>query len=381
MIEPENMSILIVDDMESMRKSIRGMMKLLGFGKKILLAPNGREGWKILKENHIDLAIIDWNMPVMKGIELLNRIRETKGLRDLPVIMITAEAQKAIVAEAAESDIDGYLLKPLTPQSLDEKIKNVIHLANNPSKATLNMQKARKLEEEGRLDESIEAVKVAIGERSNSSRYFRKLGQLYLKKENNEIAEKCFIKASAINANDAITRYILSELYLKKNDLINAVKYYDQAISISPRNINAGVDLGAMLISQGMKTEAMEIFKKVIGYSGQSLVQCEKIAELCIQNGDYQYAKELLESLIADNPERFDLILKAAILYEKTGETEKAIAYLKLVDDKTDDLDAKLLLAKIYIRMNRVFVADEFLNSILKINPKHKEALELRKIV
>ncbi len=379
MIDLNNMSVLIVDDMESMRKSIRGMLKLINIGKRIRLAANGQEGWEEITEGKVDLAIIDWNMPVMNGIELLVKIRESKEYRDLPVIMITAEAVKQFVSEAAESDIDGYLLKPLTPQALEENIKNVIHFANNPVKATLNMQRARIKEEEGDIDGAILAVKAAIGERNDVSRYFRKLGQLYILKENLEIAEKCFVKAVTINENDALTRYLLSDFYLKQNELINAVRYYEQAINISPRSISAGVDLGAILISQGMRTEAMEIFQKVIGYSRKNMVDCERIAELCIQNGDYPYAKQLLKSITDDNPKRYDLMIKLAILHETTGESENAIFILNKVDEESSDLNAKFLLARIYVRMKRPFVADRFLNEILKIDPTHEDALELRK--
>ncbi len=379
MIDLDNLSILIVDDMESMRKSIRSMLKLLTIGKRVRLASNGQEGWDTINETMIDLVIIDWNMPVMNGLELLVKIRESKEYRNMPVIMITAEAVKEFVSEAAESDIDGYLLKPLSPEALEEKVKNVIHFANNPTKSTIYIQKARELEEEGQLVEAIEMVKLAIAERNDVSRYFRKLGQLYLKKENDGIAEKCFIKAVAINDNDALTRYMLSEFYIKKNSLINAIKYYDQAVNISPRKIGAGVELGEILIAQGMRTEAMAIFQKVVGYSKKKLVDCERIAELCIQDGDYAYAKQLLKSIIDDNPDRIDLRIKLAILHEKTGNTEKAIIDLNEINMETNDLNAKLLLSRIYIRMKKPLVADRYLNEILIIDPAHEVAAELRR--
>lgn len=381
MIDINGLSILIVDDMESMRKSIRSMLKLLKIGKRVRLASNGQEGWNTINDTMIDLAIIDWNMPVMNGLELLVKIRESKEYRNLPVIMITAEAVKEFVAEAAESDIDGYLLKPLTPEDLEEKIKNVIHSANNPTKATMYIQKGRELEEEGQLEEAIEMVKLAIAERNNVSRYFRILGQLYLKKENDDIAEKCLIKAVAINGNDALTRYMLSDFYIKKNKLVNAIKYYDEAVNISPRKIGVGVELGEILIAQGMKTEAMAIFQKVVGYSKKKLVDCERIAELCIKDGDYAYAKQLLKSIIDDNPDRVDLRIKLAILHEKTGNIEKAIIDLNEINSETNDLNAKLLLSRIYIRMKKPFVADRFLNEILKIDPSHEVAIELRRQV
>lgn len=379
MIDIDNLSILIVDDMESMRKSIRGMLRLVEIGKKIRLASNGLEGWNMINETLIDLAIIDWNMPVMDGLELLVKIRESKEYRDLPVIMITAESVKQFVAEAAESDIDGYLLKPLSPEALEETIKTVVHFANNPTKATIYMQKARDLEEENKTDEAIEMVKSAIRERSDVSRYYRKLGQLYLTKKNDDIAEKCLNKAVAINENDALTRYMLSDFYIRKNNMINAIKFYVQAVNISPRKVGTGVDLGKILLSQGMRTEAKEIFKKVSAFSRKNSVDCERIANLCIEDGDYTYAKQLLKNIIDDSPERTDLRIKLAILHEKTGNTEKAIIDLNDIDNKTSDINAKLLLSRIYIRMKKPLIADRYLNEILKIDPSHADAIEIRK--
>ncbi len=375
MIDIENMTILIVDDMESMRKSIRGMLKMLHIGKNIRHAENGREGWKIINEIPVDLAIIDWNMPIMKGIELLELIRNNKQFRDMPVIMITAEAEKKIVVEAAESDIDGYLLKPLTTQSLDERIRSVIKLANDPAKSTAHLLKARDCEEQGDITQAIQEIKEALKERPNSSRILRKLGQLYAMKDNDDVAEKCFLKAVAVNSQDAISRYILSELYLKKDNLAAAVKYYDQAIAISPRNIGCGVDLGNILIKRGMGTQALEIFQKVLKHSGKNLVHVEKAAECCLEAGEHGYARKLLESVIEENPERYDLMYKLAALCENDGDIDQALTYYRDVDEHTEDnLEAKMHLAKIYSAMKKVYVVDDLLKQVLKIDPDNKEA-------
>lgn len=380
MIELDSMSVMIVDDMESMRKSIRGMLKMLQFGKTIRLAENGLEGWKMLNNVPVDLAIIDWNMPIMKGIELLEHIRASKEHRDMPVIMITAEAEKEIVSEAAESDIDGYLLKPLTTHSLDEKIRSVISLANEPAKSTMHMLKARDFEESGDIPSAIIEVKEALKERPRSSRILRKLGQLYSDSGNDDVAEKCLLKAVAVNSYDAVSRYTLGELCLKKNDLPGAIKYYDQAITISPRNITKGVDLGEVLLKKGMGTEAFSIFEKVIKYSGKSLMQTEKVAQCCIEAGEYHYARNLIESILKESPERFDLMFTLATLYEKAGDVNSALDYYKNVDEHVPDhLAAKMAIAKIMFYQKKIFVVDEYLKQILKIDPSNEEALMMRK--
>ncbi|GAB6095035.1 hypothetical protein JCM14469_12870 [Desulfatiferula olefinivorans] len=380
MMQLESLSIMIVDDMESMRKSIRGMLKMLNIGKTVRLAENGREGWRLLNDVPVDMAIIDWNMPVMKGIELLELIRGSKEHRDMPVIMITAEAEKEIVAEAAESDIDGYLLKPLTTQSLDEKIRSVIALANQPAPATVHMLKARDFEEAGDLSSAIAEAKEALKGRPTSSRILRKLGQLYSAMGNDDVAEKCLQKAVSVNSHDAVSRYILGELCLKKNDLAGAIKYYDQAITISPRNISKGVDLGEVLLKQGMGTEAMAIFEKVIRYSGKSLMQTEKVVECCIATGEYRYAMGLIEGILKDNPTRFDLLFTLAGLHERCGDTASALACYKEVDEGSPDhVGAKLAIAKIYFYQKKTFVVEDYLKQVLTLEPDNVEARTLLK--
>lgn len=113
---------------------------------------------------------MDWNMPEMTGVELLNRIRENRELRDMPVVMVTAEANREIVAEAAESDIDAYILKPFTTKSMGDKILGVIEKANNPPLMSLHLKKARDLEEKGDVAGAIEEAMLAMEADPQSSK-------------------------------------------------------------------------------------------------------------------------------------------------------------------------------------------------------------------
>ena len=162
MIDLKRMSVLIVDDMENMCRSIRGMLKVLNYGSVFQFATNGLEAWALLQKKPTDLAIVDWNMPEMTGIELLERIREDKNIRDMPIVMVTAEANREIVAESAESDIDAYLLKPLTVKSLGDKVSAVIEKANTPPPMFYHLKRARDFEEAGEIESAIEEAKQAM---------------------------------------------------------------------------------------------------------------------------------------------------------------------------------------------------------------------------
>lgn len=382
------MSVLIVDDMKSMRLSIRNMFKQLHLGNNIRHAENGKEALKILNEVHIDMAVIDWNMPVMNGIELLTKIRNTKELRDMPVIMITAEAERDIVINVAESDIDAYLLKPLTMKSLEEKVKIVIESANNPDKATIHLQKAREFEEAGDIKNAIEQTKLALQERPRASRILRNLGLLYQKINNDKMTEKCLQKAVAVNREDDVSRFLLVDFYLKNNDLVNALNYYEQARVLGSQIISKGVEIGERLIEKGMSSQALEIFTRLMKKSKDTVSIRDSVIDICMQSGEYEYVKELLANLIQEQPERIDLKLKAAKLYTKVGEPDKALEFYENINssakidrDLTSEelIDVKLKLARAYIDKKRPFIVEEYLNQILKIDPKHSEALELRR--
>jgi len=122
-IDP-NIKILIVDDFSTMRKIIRNILTQLGF-KNILEADDGTTALEILKKEKVDLIISDWNMPKMSGLELLKAVRGDENLKDVPFVMVTAEAQKENILEAIKYKVNQYIVKPFTPETLKEKLEKV----------------------------------------------------------------------------------------------------------------------------------------------------------------------------------------------------------------------------------------------------------------
>ncbi|MCI4453811.1 MAG: chemotaxis response regulator CheY [Thermodesulfobacterium sp.] len=119
-----NIKILIVDDFSTMRKIIRNILTQLGF-KNILEADDGTTALEILKKEKVDLIISDWNMPKMSGLELLKAVRSDENLKDIPFVMVTAEAQKENILEAIKYKVNQYIVKPFTPETLKEKLEKV----------------------------------------------------------------------------------------------------------------------------------------------------------------------------------------------------------------------------------------------------------------
>ncbi|MBK6905952.1 MAG: hybrid sensor histidine kinase/response regulator [Rhodocyclaceae bacterium] len=116
---------LVVDDIETMRKVISNQLRMLG-ASQILTANNGVEALKILKRQHVSVVLSDWNMPLMTGLELLKAMRADPALYRLPLVMITAEAERARVEEAIANGVSNLLVKPYTVGSLAERIEKAV---------------------------------------------------------------------------------------------------------------------------------------------------------------------------------------------------------------------------------------------------------------
>jgi len=126
-----NLKFLVVDDFSTMRRIVRNLLKELGF-TNVDEAEDGVVALQKLRSGTFDFIVSDWNMPNMTGIELLRTVRADAALKHLPVLMVTAEAKKENIVEAAQAGASGYIVKPFTAATLDEKLNKIFQ----------NMQKA-----------------------------------------------------------------------------------------------------------------------------------------------------------------------------------------------------------------------------------------------
>jgi len=121
----KNLKFLVVDDFSTMRRIVRNLLKELGFTNVdeaedgVVALPKLRSG------GNFQFVVTDWNLPNMTGIELLKNIRADANLKHLPVMMITAEAKKENIIEAAQSGASGYIVKPFTAATLEEKLNKI----------------------------------------------------------------------------------------------------------------------------------------------------------------------------------------------------------------------------------------------------------------
>lgn len=121
----KSMNILVVDDFPTMRRIVRSLLKELGFNN-IDEAEDGQQALNMLNgDSQFELVVSDWNMPNVDGLEMLKKIRADDALKSLPVLMVTAEAKKENIIAAAKAGANGYVVKPFTAATLEEKLNKI----------------------------------------------------------------------------------------------------------------------------------------------------------------------------------------------------------------------------------------------------------------
>ncbi|MSQ58448.1 MAG: chemotaxis protein CheY [Betaproteobacteria bacterium] len=119
-----DLKFLVVDDFSTMRRIVRNLLKEVGI-TNVEEAEDGVAALALLRAGKFDFVVSDWNMPNMTGIQLLREIRADATLKHLPVLMVTAEAKKENIVEAAKAGANGYVVKPFTAATLDEKLQKI----------------------------------------------------------------------------------------------------------------------------------------------------------------------------------------------------------------------------------------------------------------
>jgi two-component system chemotaxis response regulator CheY len=123
-VDPAKIKFLVVDDFSTMRRIVRNLLKELGY-TNVDEAEDGAVALQRLQAGGVDFVVSDWNMPNMDGLTLLQKVREDPALKHLPVLMITAEAKKENIIAAAQAGASGYIVKPFTAATLNEKLVKI----------------------------------------------------------------------------------------------------------------------------------------------------------------------------------------------------------------------------------------------------------------
>lgn len=124
-----NMKILVVDDMSTMRKVVKNMLGQMGF-KNVIESDDGKNALPLIQNAYqtgdpFEFIISDWNMPGMTGLDLLKTLKASDEYKDVPFLMVTAEAEQGSVMIAVKAGVSNFIVKPFSAQILREKIEKI----------------------------------------------------------------------------------------------------------------------------------------------------------------------------------------------------------------------------------------------------------------
>lgn len=361
--------ILVADDMAPMRNVIRSMLRNLGY-RNAAIAENGLEAWEILKKEEIDLVISDWDMPEMNGIELLDTVRSTTRYEDMPFIMVTGEIAEENVAQAAETDVDAYLLKPFNLKRLSELIESVMELKNNPSSYQQLINAGREFTRNGQYEEALAVLTEALEEDAEKPLAYLSLGALFNARGDYPEAKEAYQKVLSRNSRHIKALHGLAEVYSKEGDVRNLFESLKVLVNLSPRNIGRQMKLAGLAVKFQDKALCRSCCNKVISLEPENDTLIMQIGKLFLENDMLEDAERIFADYSAKYPHNVGFLSHLAEIYRKNGMHSRARDnYLKVLEMVEDKAEIHYKLAQVYIDSGIKRLARSHLESAILMNP------------
>ncbi|MBI3599655.1 MAG: tetratricopeptide repeat protein [Nitrospinae bacterium] len=338
----KKMKLLIVDDMTNMRRTIKNMLRYIGY-EFIAEADNGDTAFEKIQAEKFDFVICDWNMPIMSGIELLHKVRENEKLKDIPFLMVTAEVDAAQIVQAAETDVDGYIIKPFIAKTLEEKINQILEKRTNPTTMDRLLMKAEKCDEGGKYKDAIFLYEEALKVNPKSSRIRHAIGQIYEKLGQDDKALAYYEEAYKMNPQYIKVHQSMGDLYAKKGDADKAAEALERAVKISPHNVHRQAQLGEIYLQKGDVDKADNAFKTALKVAPKNADLQTEIGEAYLKAGQDEKAAEAFKGSL-NVVESVHVYNRLGIALRRKGKYLEAIEEYKkaLRLDPNDPLEAPL---------------------------------------
>jgi tetratricopeptide (TPR) repeat protein len=375
--QDRGLTILVVDDQREVRRSIRNMLGSLGYGT-VFEERDGLEAWQRLLTVPVDVAIVDWVMPGLSGIDLLRRVRKEERIRNLPFIMVTGELAEEVVAEAAETDVDAYIIKPFSVQTLDEKIRVVLERRANPSPLDGHLRHAQVYLEEGEYNRALVELEEAMSLQPENPRVYQNLGDLYVRRGMLADAEKAFQKAILLEPRFTRAYDSLADVYLRRGDLERVIVAMRQATAISPKNANRQMNLGKILLESDAVEDAKKAFEQAVREAPADQPIRREIAEALLARNLNREAEDVFRALLKENPTDLHLYNRLGMACRRQGRHQDAIdLYRKAIRMDPDDDHLHYNLARALVEVGRRDEARAHVLKALELYPDFGEAGDL----
>ncbi|MBU2550222.1 MAG: tetratricopeptide repeat protein [Proteobacteria bacterium] len=375
---PDKFRVLVVDDKAPMRRTIRNMLRALGF-TNIREASDGREALKRIRGETFDFVFSDWHMPHLTGVDLLRSLREDDNFRTLPFIMVTASVEEEMVAEVIEADVDGYIIKPFKMETLKEKVIEILTAKFMPSPLESQLQVAEiciKGRSFGRAHEEIDkAARIS----PNNPRVHFARGQLFEAQGRLDLAERSYAQSWSAGPKYIKAMEKLSEVFEKRGKADEALMVLKKACELSSRNPDRLTRLGMLHLMAGHANEARESFGQALKLDPGNGERQTAIGEAYMKQGLHQDAEVMFKASIESDPYDVFKYNRLGIACRQQKKFEEAIGYYqKALEIDPDEKYLHYNLALAYVGAGKKSEADKCLGQAIRLDPEFQEALEVR---
>ncbi len=370
------MKVLVVDDMFNMRRTLKNMLRYIGFDK-IIEAGDGEKALEVLRREKVDLVVSDWNMPTMTGIDLLRQVRHIDKHKDVPFVMITAEVSEANIIQAAESEVDGYMIKPFVARSLEEKIKSIFQNRADPTPMEKLMKAGQLLMGAGSFAAAVREFKGALELAPNSARARHAIGEAYLKTGNEADAEKNLTEALKINPQFLKAYETLADLYTAQGKDDKALALLEKAGVLSPMNAGRQLKIGKIHMERGDKDKADQALMSALANAPYDAEVHTAIGEVYLAVGDDARAAKAFSSSI-DIIESVHVYNRLGIALRKKGEYMEALkVYQKALKIEPENEGLLFNYGRLKYAQGQSREALAILKKALAIDPEFVECKDL----
>ncbi len=376
------LSVLVVDDMPGIRRMLRQMLLLLGFGGRLGEANDGVEAWDILKDIPYDVVICDINMPRMNGLELLRLLRSSPRYESTPFLMITGEVSEDVVAAAAESEVDSYLLKPFQVTSLENRLSEIIKKKIYPSGGEALFLQAQKLKLAGHHDEALRLLeKLTKPPYKKQAKTFNLAGECLQALGDYAQAEEYYTGAVEVNPMYLKTYQNLAALMESKGRLDEARFYLERAQDLSPLNTERLYHLGQLCLMSGHQQQAQNYLHQCLK-NGHNFIhpRCQEAAETFLQAGLSEMAEMLFTQSLQEDPKNIQLYNSLGIALRQQQKHREALdCYQKALQVDPRNEKVYFNLGILYFDIGDKEKSLDAFRKALKLRPDFPEARDFLK--
>lgn len=305
--DKRKLAVLIVDDFPNMRRTIKNMLHSLGYFK-LSEAGDGDEAKETLSRMHgtasaVQFVILDWNMPRVHGIDVLRFIRsDPRFMLNVAVLMVTAENWAEEIIEAAEDNVDGYIIKPFVAKTLEEKIKQILARKSNPTKLEKLFREGMAAKNKSDFAKAKEKFGEILSQNPNSPRSLRELAKLAVMEKDYPKAEELLKKALEINKEYTKGMQDLGALYVETGRDDEAMTVLEDAVKISPRNGDRLALIGGVYMRKKRYADLVALFEKA-HRMGLSMIRYDLdvlLAAANLETGKVDRAREIVRNAVAN---------------------------------------------------------------------------------